>query len=1048
MTKKTYMHYFLRFTSLLLTLTLIVIVTTNQKGNCNIFTRLYSGDKDSSSFRLTDIVCSYVEKLYVYPDKINPKEMVTNALKRLEKAIPELLVNFDEKSDITTINVDDKSISLEMKDIQTLKQTSHALKKAFTFISENKQSEKIKADDIMYEGLNGMLTKLDPHTVVLPPKDFDEFKIGTTGKFGGLGMVVGIREGILTVISPIEGTPAEKAGLKAGDQIIEIDDESTVNMTLSESVGKLRGDPDTYVTIAVKKYKSATQLELSIQRKIIKIPTVTDKVLEDGIGYIKIRNFQNDTSEALNEHIKNLRKDNSKIKGMIIDLRNNSGGLLDQAIKVTDQFIDSGNIVVTVGPGGRNKDIQKAKRSELDELDFPIVLLINSSSASGAEIVVGALKENNRGIVIGNRSFGKGSVQQLIDLIDGAALKLTMAKYLTPLFNEVNTKGITPDIFFTPAIITEDNIDLYKEHTYIREEDLLDHENTKGSKNVTDNSNGPVREIKYLLEIEEKSDDEEKEDPEFSEEDPYKAGDLSKDTLVQFAKMFIKNTEMSERNAILKSIDPILKEVEEAEQSKILAALKDIGIDWSSGQHAGIPKPLVAVSFKLDTDKTTEAKKSTIKTVNAGEKLNITISISNNGTGTMYQTRGITESENMYFNNLEFFFGKIGNGETKSYTKTIEIPKSAINREDKMAIKFHEMNGYAPDDIKNTIHINSMKKPVFAYSFSIADKGLNGKTGNNDGRIQENEDISLCLIIKNIGEGISEKTSVALKNISDDAAFVRKGIEDIGTLEAGETKTVNMEFKVKENLPSDEFNMDIIIRESTFGSFILSNQTFKLEKDQIKPILPETPFKLTTIKDNTPVYGVMWEDAEQISALSNNTLVKTDGKNNGFYHIELAPDNYGWIPENYLKKGEFKDQTATEEINYIMQHMPPAIDINMQNINLLSDLDKFILTGNVTDDKEVKNIYAFVNNEKVYYKSKHIERHAKLNGESFTKNNDQKLNQKVLKDINFSINIHLKDGINTVAIIARDNEGLTATKSFVVTKTESPKVEEEKLSSM
>ena len=1048
MTKKTQTRFYLRFTPLLLTLIFLVIITANQKGNCNIFSRLYSDSKESSSFRLTDIVCSYVEKLYVYPEKIKPKEMVTQALKRLEKAIPELLVNFDDKLNITTINVDDKSLSLDMKNIHTLKQTSHALKKAFTFISENKQSEKIKADDIMYEGLNGMLTKLDPHTVVLPPKDFNEFKIGTSGKFGGLGMVVGIREGILTVISPIEGTPAEKAGLKAGDQIVEIDDESTVNMTLSESVGKLRGDPDTYVTIAVKKYKSATQQELSIQRKIIKIPTVTDKVLEDGIGYIKIRNFQNDTAEALNEHIKNLRKNNTKIKGMIIDLRNNSGGLLDQAIKVTDQFIDSGNIVVTVGPGGRNKDIQKAKRSSQDELDFPIVMLINSSSASGAEIVVGALKENNRGIVIGNRSFGKGSVQQLIDLIDGAALKLTMAKYLTPLFNEVNTKGITPDIYFTPTIITEDNIDLYKEHTYIREEDLLNHESTKGSKNVTDNSNGPVREIKYLLEIEEKSDEEEEESPEFAEEDPYKAGDLSKDTLVQFAKMFIKNTEMSERTAILRSIDPILKDIEEAEQNKILTSLKDIGIDWSSGQHNGTPKPSAAISFRLEKNKTDENKKSLIKSVNAGDKLNITISISNVGTDTMYQTRGITESENMYFDNLEFFFGKIGKGETKSYTKMIEIPKSAINREDNMTIKFHEINGYAPNDINNTIRINSMKKPVFAYSFSISDKGLDEKTGNNDGLIQENEDINLCLIIKNIGDGTSEKTSVALKNISNDAAFVRKGIEDVGTLEPGETKTVNMEFKVKENQSSDEFNMDIIIRESTFGSFILSNQTFKIEKDLTEAMPPKTPFKLTTIKDNTPVYGVMWKDADLISTLNNNTLVESDGKTNGFYRIELSPDNYGWIQEDYLKKGEFEDQTAKEEINYIMQHMPPAIDINMHKIKLLSDLDKFVLTGNVTDDKEVKNIYAFVNNEKIYYKSKHIERHAKLNGESYTKNSNSALNHKALKNIAFSINIHLKDGINTIAIIARDNEGLTATKSFVVTKTENPESNEHKLSNM
>ena len=502
--------------------------------------------------------------------------MLIYGLKRIEQSIPELLIDFDDKSGILVVHVDNQSLKLNVNDLKTLKDTSAKLKEAFKFIDENKQTKKIKTDDIMYEGINGMLSRLGPHTLVLPPKAFNEFKIGTTGQFGGLGMVVGIREGILTVISPIEGTPAHKAGLKAGDQIVEIDGESTVNMTLSDAVSKLRGKPNTIVTIFVLKYKATKPEPIAIKRKIIKIPTVDDKILEDGIGYIKIRNFQNDTSAVLKEHIKKIKKSNNngKIKGLIIDLRNNSGGLLDQAIQVTDQFIDSGNIVVTVGPGGRNTDVKTAKKSKTDELDFPIVVMINSSSASGAEIVVGALKDNNRCVVIGNRSFGKGSVQQLIDLIDGAALKLTMAKYLTPFFNEVQAKGISPDILFTPSTISDDDINLFRKHTYLREEDLAKHKDLDIKPEPVQISN--LIEIKYLKENEEKENPEEEidEKPKFDESDPYKAGDLDKDNLVQFAKMIIKKSKSSERNNMLKNIQPLLKEIEIAEEEKVLQAFK------------------------------------------------------------------------------------------------------------------------------------------------------------------------------------------------------------------------------------------------------------------------------------------------------------------------------------------------------------------------------------------------------------------------------------------------------------------------------------------
>ncbi|MGR3317619.1 MAG: MXAN_5808 family serine peptidase [Candidatus Anammoxibacter sp.] len=1009
----------------------VVIASLNYETFCKIFTKVGVETDGKTNFRLVDIVCSYVEKLYVYPDKIKPKKMFYNALYRLEKSIPELLVVVNEDSGMVSIKMDNKSIRLDTKNVKNLKDTSSVLKKAFTFIVENKLTEKKSAEDIMYEGLNGMLTQLDPHTVVLPPKDFNEFKIGTSGKFGGLGMVVGIRDGVLTVISPIEGTPADKAGLEAGDQIIEIDGESTINMTLSESVSKLRGKPNTLVTISLIKYKAAEPQTISIERKIIKIPTVDDQILEDGIGYIKIRNFQNDTSEALREHIENLKSSNKGIRGMIIDLRNNSGGLLDQAIQVADQFIDSGNIVITVGPGGRNKDIQKARKSKFDELDFPIVLLINSNSASGAEIVVGALKENNRGVVIGNRSFGKGSVQQLIELIDGAALKLTMAKYLTPLFNEVNAKGITPDILFSPVRISDENIDLFKEYSYIREEDLLKDKNTNNAAKPDIEKEKPDREIRYLLEtIKESEKEKGKEKPSFADTDPYKAGDLSKDRLVQFAKLLVKNTQKFERNEILKDITHLLKEVKEAEEEKIFNALKETGIDWSNGKpEGGVPEPTASLSIELASNQSKEVTTRNVTRVKAGEELTITVNISNNGKAPMYRARCITESKNFYLDNLEFVFGKIKNGETKSYAKTVKIPKNAIDREDEMTVKFGESNGFAPDDLKNTIRIESLMKPRFAFSYQISDKSIDGKTGNNDGLIQKNENINLSLIIRNIGERAAGTTSVSLNNVSEDSIFIEKGREKIGEFLPGETKTVNMEFKVKNEASFKDFSMDVLIRESTFGAYILSTLTFQVTEDDNMFALSKVPALLKVTKNNTPVFGVRWDETEQITSLDMGTIVESDGKAQGLYRINLPSKKYGWIQESNVEEGNFKKPSSLGNIEFTMQHIPPEINLDTHNMELLSDLEKFVITGTINDDKAVKSVYAFVNNRKVFYKSGYTKKKKTNNGWVLTEQET-----KTEKTLDFSTEIILKEGPNTVTIIAQDNEGLTVSKSLVITK--------------
>ena len=422
--------------------------------------------------------------------------MLKASLSWLERIIPEVQVNVNDKSDKIEILVDDASKVINFSKVRRLSELYNTLNDVLHFVNDNKHHE-IETEDIEYAAINGMLSQLDPHSVVFPPKDFEEFKIGTSGKFGGLGMVVGLRDGILTVISPIEGTPAFRAGLKSGDKIITIDEDSTINMSLQEAVNKLRGDPSTAVILIVESKKSQTNKTVTLIREIISIPTVSSKLVDGNIGYIKIRNFQEDTSESLEEEIEKLTTESDELKGIILDLRNNAGGLLGQAIAVADKFLSSGMIVVTEEPMGKQK-IQKARKSSKDLNKCPLVVIIDAGSASGAEIVAGALKDNNRAPLIGDTSFGKGSIQQLIDLINsGAALKLTVGKYLTPNFVNIQSVGITPDILLVQSQVEDDEIILFNENPHFREKDLKKH--------LDDHSKveSPYEKIRYLVHIEE-----------------------------------------------------------------------------------------------------------------------------------------------------------------------------------------------------------------------------------------------------------------------------------------------------------------------------------------------------------------------------------------------------------------------------------------------------------------------------------------------------------------------------------------------------------------
>lgn len=945
-------------------------------------------------FRLSGIVSSYVNRLYVDPERIKTVEMLKEALSWEERIIPEVLVDFSESTTTGKVTVDDVSKTYDLSKIHRSKDMIEILQDALAFINTNRQPlEILTANDIEYTAINGMLTQLDPHSVILPPKEFNEFKIGTTGKFGGLGMVVGLREGVLTVISPIEGTPAARAGMKAGDRIIEIDGESTVNMNLTESVGKLRGDPGTAVTLSVFTEKAAQPKLVTLKREIIVIPTVESASLEGDLGYIKIRNFQDDTSQCLNEHLKRLKTSNNKLKGLIIDMRNNSGGLLDQAIEVADKFLEKGAIVITVGPSGHPKEVQEARKTDTDEALYPIVVLVDAGSASGAEIVAGALKENDRAVIVGDRSFGKGSVQQLIELMDGSALKLTIAKYLTPLSTDIQSVGITPDIKLVPVTVAKDTINLFRGIVALREEDLKQHLD-EHRKDET-----PYAILKYYLETKEKEKTEESEE---EAEDPYKLPDFNTDFHVIFAKKLLTNATAWQREAFLRNSSSIIEETAGSEEKKIAQVLQKFDIDWSAGTSTGTAKTNVSFSTNPANGR-----------VKAGDKITLTINVANVGETPLHQLRGISSSKNGLFDKLEFILGKIDPGSTKSYSTTIEIPKNSLDREDEISIKFEELNSRNPKDIKFNIVTEALLRPLFAYSYQILDTVKNSSKNNGDGLIQTGEDIDLLVLVKNIGEGTAEKNVVTLKDLSNKEVFIKNGRAEIGTLSPGETKEVKLSFVVKEIMPLDKFSVDVVISEMIFGTFVTNKLTFPVVASKSKMTPSSGLVKVR--RNHTPLYGGTSFDSPVLSMMKDGTCLAYDAKNPEWFRITLPGDRYGWVSA----KGVVESNGARTEpsaLEPFLQRVPPVITMSKSLSNVLFGNDQLPLSVTIEDDIYVKHAYVLINNDKVFFKSNKFPA------------------QKEQSRLEINTNLLLKEGPNIVTIVARDDHDLVTVKSFVATR--------------
>ncbi len=344
------------------------------------------------------------------------------------------------------------------------------LSKVLSYVEAN-YIEEVKPEEILDNAIKGLVANLDPHTAYMPPENFREMRVDTKGEFGGLGIEITMKDDQLTVITPIDDTPADRAGVKAGDKIKKIDGASTKGMSLLDAIKKLRGPRGSTCTLTLDRQGTKDSFDVILRRETIRLASVASELIENQYGYLRIKSFQERTGRELEKQLAELDKKAGKdgVKGILLDLRNNPGGLLDQAIRVADLFVESGVIVSTIGRKGSFQEVEIAHK-EGTHKTVPTIVLVNEGTASASEIVAGALQDHGKAVILGTQTFGKGSVQTIIDLGDGSGLKLTIARYYTPKGRSIQALGIAPDIVVSdvpPPAPSDEN--------YLREKDLKGH---------------------------------------------------------------------------------------------------------------------------------------------------------------------------------------------------------------------------------------------------------------------------------------------------------------------------------------------------------------------------------------------------------------------------------------------------------------------------------------------------------------------------------------------------------------------------------------------
>jgi carboxyl-terminal processing protease len=951
---------------------------------------------------------------YVEPGRVKPRDMLLAALNNVQKDVAQVIVLRDEGDHEVTVRVGPNAKKFRVDNVQGPWDVSAHLREVFAFLQENlRNSPEVDLREVEYAACNGMLHTLDPHSVFLSPEAYREMTISTQGAFGGVGIVISIRDQLLTVIKPMPGTPAGRAGLKRHDRIVRINNESTLNMPLDDAVRRLRGEPGTTVTVHIRREGAggwAGTKPFDLKREVINVESVESRVLDGGVGYVRIKQFQAGTAGELDSALASIRRNEPKLRGLVLDLRSNPGGLLDQAAKVADRFLQAGIIVTTVSASEpRDEKIAKGPGTEPD---YPLVVLVNSSSASASEIVAGALKNHNRAVIVGDRTFGKGSVQLVFPDItkDKAALKLTIAQYLTPGDLSIQGVGIPPDVELDPMTVDPVEMDLMVAGRGMREGDLSKHL----SNNRAQQAQKPLAQVHYSLP---------KEDREALRErggDPDDTFEL--DFPIKFARELVAHMPpATPRVDAVNASKEFIETVQKEEIAKAAAELTKLGVDWSDAPPSAPGPTDKDFEVKIETDRANNE-------VSAGGQIALRATVKNNSKVPVYRLRAATKSDNGYLDSKELIFGKIEPGKSKTVSSPLgwcdiegrkvgstaaipknarrvcTVPKEASTRADWVNIKFDAIGDHVPAAADVQITVRELPRPTFAYSYQLAD---NGEAANGDGRLQKGEGATMYLTVKNIGKGRSFETQANLRNLSGNGLSLQAGRFDMSNMNPGEVRSVAFTFQVAQQVTEPDVKVEVIVSDRDLGEYSSEKIKFAVEAPlkvaDAKGVMKAGPQGAALLDSSAPT-------ARPFGKLAAGTAFTRLGTVGDLSKIDLGAGRFAFT----ATAGLVADSTAIAAdpvpFEILFSHAPPIIDFKAAALSTRTGNVK--VTGSLSDPEGLLDAYMFVGSRKVFYQS-----------------NQGAPDSKAMK-VDFDAG--LRPGVNVITLIGRHSADTTARRTVVV----------------
>ena len=952
----------------------------------------------------------YIRDRYVDPDRIRPRDMLLSALNYIQRDVAQVIVLPNGNGEVT-LRVDTEEKKIRVDNVLGPWDVAAKLREVFGFLQKHLKDSDVDLRNIEYAACNGILRTLDPHSTFLSPEQYKEMNLSTSGHFGGLGIVISVRDQLLTIIRPMPGTPAGRAGLKRLDRVMKIDNESTLNMPLDDAVRRLRGKPGTKVTIWVKRegeWEGTKKFVLTRER--IRVDSVVSKRLSNNVGYVRLKQFQATSTAEIRDALDAMR-DQGELSGLVLDLRGNPGGLLEQAAKVGDLFLSRGTVVATVGASeGRE---EKRASSAGTEPAYPIVVLVNGSSASASEIVAGALKNLGRAVIVGQTTFGKGSVQLVFPDVtqDKAALKLTIAQYLTPGDTSIQGVGVTPHIELDPMTVDPLEMDLTLQADGVRERDL-----SQALSNVRAQApSQPAQVVRYFLS--------QKDRQELRERGGELEDEFQEDFAIRFAHDLVARMPRGKpAPEQLSSTAAFIEEIRDREVARVSEALGQLGIDWSVPKTTPVPGP-----EREDFAVTVKPNRLGDK-VRAGEELVLEVTVENKGSEPVYRLRAVTESDNPYFDEKELVFGKIAAGESRTVKvplswceiegkragstktpadaeRTCKIPMDAHSRSDGVRIHFDAAGGHTPASAEIRPTIEALPRPLFQYAYQIADD----IKGNGDGLIQRGEQVSVYLTVSNAGPGRSYETQANLANRSGDGVLLRKGRFDISNMKPGDDRAVRFTFDVEQQLKDDEVVLSLSVGDRDL-------REFASEKIRIPVVSPkDVPAATGTV--TTTGEALLRPDAlgkrEAFGRLRAGVALEQLGRVGKMAKVKLGEGRFAFIDTGSLKDGGNARVEVPFEPTYT--HAPPTLEVKAAAMATRDDTMRIEVEA--SDPERLLDAYVFVGSRKVFYQS----------------NRDGADPHKTT----FSLDVPLQEGVNLITVVARETPD-TTTRRVVVVRRDGP----------